>query len=74
MLPMRARFRLTFKFILSISILIAVTSLTLGWFFIRHDTELITAALMDRGRSLVRNLAYNLGYELQMPPSNASAS
>lgn len=56
---------LTVKFILPISVLIVLTSVTLGWFFIRHDVELITLALIDRGKSLARNLAYNLGYELQ---------
>ena len=61
----QVRAALAFKFILSISVLIVVTSVTLGWFFIRHDVELITRNLMDRGTSLVRNLAYNLGYELQ---------
>ena len=62
---MQVRAALPVKFILSISVLIVLTSVTLGWFFIRHDVELITLALMDRGKSLGRNLAYNLGYELQ---------
>jgi signal transduction histidine kinase/DNA-binding response OmpR family regulator len=62
---MKARALLPVKFILAISVLIVLTSVTLGWFFIRHDVELITAALVDRGKSLVRNLAYNLEYELQ---------
>ena len=62
---MPARIGLPMKFILSMSILIALTSVTLGWFVTQHEIELITVALMDRGRSLVRNLAYNLGYELQ---------
>jgi signal transduction histidine kinase/DNA-binding response OmpR family regulator len=65
MRSIRARVGLPFKFIVSISLLIALTSLTLGWFFIRHDIELITLALLDRGRSLVRSLAYHLDYELQ---------
>src|SRR5262245_5646571 len=65
MRQMQVRAALPVKFILSMSVLIVLTSLTLGWFFIRHDIELITLALMDRGKSLVRNLAYNLGYELQ---------
>lgn len=65
MRPIKMRAALPVKFILSISMLIALTSVTLGWFFIRHDVELITLALVDRGKSLVRNLVYNLGYELQ---------
>jgi signal transduction histidine kinase/CheY-like chemotaxis protein len=63
--PIRARIGLPLKFILSMSILIALTSVTLGWFITQHEIELIRVALMDRGKSLVRNLAYNLGYELQ---------
>jgi len=65
MFPVKVRVGLPFKFILPISVLIVLTSIMLGWFFIRHDVELITLALLDRGRSLVRNLAYTLGYELQ---------
>ncbi|MBI3328304.1 MAG: HAMP domain-containing protein, partial [Nitrospinae bacterium] len=65
MLPIKTRAALPVKFILSISVLIVLTSITLGWLFIRHDVELITLALVDRGTSLVRNLAYNLGYEVQ---------
>ena len=62
---MRARIGLPMKFIISMSILIALTSVTLRWFVTQHEIELITVALMERGKSLVRNLAYNLGYELQ---------
>ncbi len=62
---MNARAGLPVKFFLSISLLIIVTSVTLGWFVSRHDVELITLALLDRGNSLVANLASNLGYELQ---------
>jgi signal transduction histidine kinase len=54
-----------YTFIGPISFLIPLTAIALGWFFTRHDIELITDALLDRGRSRVRNLAYNLGYELQ---------
>src|SRR5215510_2158646 len=64
-LRMPVRTALPVTFILSFSVLIVLTSMTLGWFFIRHDVELITLALMDRGTSLARNLAFNLGYELQ---------
>ena len=62
---LQVRVTLPVKFILSISVLIILTSVTLGWFFIRHNVELITLALLDRGKSLARNLAFNLGYELQ---------
>jgi uncharacterized membrane protein affecting hemolysin expression len=65
MRPMQARIGLPMKFIISMSILIALTSVTLRWFVTQHEVELITVALMERGKSLVRNLAYNLGYELQ---------
>jgi signal transduction histidine kinase/CheY-like chemotaxis protein len=61
----RPKIGLSMKFILSISLLIALTAAALSWFVTRHEIELITIALVDRGRSLVRNLAYNLGYELQ---------
>ena len=56
------RVALPLKFTLSISVLIVLTSLTLGWFFSRNAVELIKAGLMERGRSLVRNLAYNSEY------------
>lgn len=56
------RVGLPLKFILSISILIAVTSVSLGVFFMRHDVALVTAELVERGRSLVRNLAFNGEY------------
>jgi signal transduction histidine kinase/CheY-like chemotaxis protein len=62
---MQVKAALPVKFILSISMLIVLTSVILGWFFIRHDVQLITRALLDRGTSLARNLASNLGYELQ---------
>jgi signal transduction histidine kinase len=56
------RLGLPLKFILSISALIAVTSIGLGALFIRHDVLLVTAELVERGRSLVRNLAFNAEY------------
>ncbi|MBI4391054.1 MAG: HAMP domain-containing protein, partial [candidate division NC10 bacterium] len=56
------RVGLPLKFILSISLLIAVTSISLGVFFVRHDVALVTAELLERGRSLVRNLAFNGEY------------
>ncbi len=53
---------LPWKFTISISALIVLTSITLGWFFGRSGVELIKGGLMDRGRSLARNLAYNSEY------------
>jgi signal transduction histidine kinase len=61
----KARVVLSVRFFLLISLLIVLTSLTLGWLFSRYAVELIRSALLDRGNSLVVNLALNLGYELQ---------
>jgi signal transduction histidine kinase len=61
-LPVKFKAGLPWKFTLSISALIVLTSLTLGWFFNRYGVDLIRDGLMDRGRSLARNLAYNSEY------------
>ena len=61
-LRMRIKAGLPWKFTISISALIVLTSITLGWFFGRHAVNLIKDGLMDRGRSLARNLAYNSEY------------
>ncbi len=53
---------LPLKLTLYISVLIVLTSITLGWFFGRNAVELIKSGLMERGRSLARNLAYNGEY------------
>lgn len=53
---------LPWKFTLSISILIVLTSIALGWSFSKNAVELIKSALLERGRSLARNLAYNSEY------------
>jgi signal transduction histidine kinase len=58
----KVRLALPLKFTLSISVLIMLTSLALGWSFSRNAVALIKAALMERGRSLARNLAYNSEY------------
>jgi signal transduction histidine kinase len=60
--PIKFKAGLPWKFTVSISALIVLTSVTLGWFFGRHGVELIKSGLMDRGRSLARNLAYNSEY------------
>lgn len=61
-LPMKFKAGLPWKFTLSISALIVLTSITLGWFFNQYGVDLIRRGLMDRGRSLARNLAYNSEY------------
>ena len=61
-LSMKFKAGLPWKFTVSISALIVLTSVTLGWFFGRHGVELIKSGLMNRGRSLARNLAYNSEY------------
>lgn len=53
---------LPWKFTLSVSALIMLTSITLGWFFGRYGIDLIANALVNRGRSLARNLSYNSEY------------
>ncbi len=60
--PVKFKAGLPWKFTVSISALIVLTSVTLGWFFGRNGVELIKGGLMDRGRSLARNLAYNSEY------------
>ncbi len=62
MSPVPWRVGLPLKFICSISVLIAVTSVSLGVFFMHHNVGLVTAELVGRGRSLVRNLAFNGEY------------
>jgi signal transduction histidine kinase len=59
---MKFKAGLPWKFTLSISALIVLTSIALGWFFGRYGVELIKSGLMERGRSLARNLAYNGEY------------
>ena len=59
---MKIKAGLPLKFTISISALIVLTSITLGWFFGRYGVNVIKDGLMDRGRSLARNLAYNSEY------------
>ena len=61
-LQMKVKRGLPWKFTLAISALIVLTSITLGWFFGRYGVDLIKDGLVDRGRSLARNLAYNSEY------------
>jgi len=60
--PAKIKISLPWKFTLSISALIVLTSVALGWFFGQYGVELIRGGLTDRGRSLARNLAYNSEY------------
>jgi signal transduction histidine kinase len=59
---MKFKAGLPWKFTLSISALIVLTSITLGWFFNQYGVGLTKGGLIDRGRSLARNLAYNSEY------------
>jgi signal transduction histidine kinase len=61
-LPRKLKTGLHWKFTISISALVILTSISLGWVFGRYGVDLIKTGLMDRGRSLARNLAYNSEY------------
>ncbi|MGH7810107.1 MAG: histidine kinase dimerization/phospho-acceptor domain-containing protein, partial [Candidatus Binatia bacterium] len=61
-LPLKFKPALRWKLILSISALIVLTSITLGWFAGQYAVDLIKSGLIERGRSLARNLAYNSEY------------
>jgi len=61
-LPVKFQPALLWKLILSISALIVLTSITLGWFAGQYAVDLIKSGLIERGRSLARNLAYNSEY------------
>ncbi|MDI6809687.1 MAG: response regulator [Candidatus Eisenbacteria bacterium] len=56
------RFGLKFKFIVSFSVLIILTSAVLSGFLIRKQTELIRNKLEDKGRYLAKNLASSSEY------------
>lgn len=53
---------LKIKFVLIISFLILFTSIILSGFLIQKQSDLIQSELEKRGRSLVKNLAYNSEY------------
>ncbi len=53
---------LKIKFVLIISFLILFTSIVLSGFLIQKQSDLIQSELEKRGRSLVKNLAYNSEY------------
>lgn len=50
------------KFILSISIVILITSVSLTWFFLKSQVVQMQRALENRCESLARSLAYNGEY------------
>ncbi|MGH6693141.1 MAG: HAMP domain-containing protein, partial [Gammaproteobacteria bacterium] len=56
---------LSAKFALTVSVLIVVTAVALGWFMVSHDIQLISRGLVYRGASLVRLLADRLEFDLQ---------
>ena len=58
----RVRFGIHLKFILIIVLLIMLTSITMSWFFIRREVDLIRADLRHRGETLVRTLAHSSLY------------
>lgn len=58
----KIRIGLPFKFFLSISFVIILTSLSLTWFFIKYSGVQMRNALEERCSSLARNLAYNSEY------------
>ncbi len=61
-LPLKFKPALGWKLIFSISALIVLTSITIGWFAGQYAVDLIKSGLMERGRSLARNLAYTGEY------------
>lgn len=58
----KIRIGLPFKFVLSISVVILLTSLSLTWFFINNQIVQIRTALEDRCTMLARNLANSSEY------------
>jgi two-component system NtrC family sensor kinase len=50
------------KFLLLVTAVIVAAVMGFSWFFIRHERNLVTEALMKRTRSLATNLAYNSRY------------
>lgn len=50
------------KFLLLVTAVIVAAVLGFSWFFIHHERDVITEALLQRARSLGTNLAYNSRY------------
>jgi signal transduction histidine kinase len=60
----RIRFGIHLKFILIIVFLIMLTSITMSWFFIKREVDLIQANLRHKGETLVRTLAHSSLYSV----------
>jgi len=58
----RIRFGIHLKFILIIVLLIMLTSITMSWFFINREVNLIRTNLKRKGETMVRTLAYSSLY------------
>ncbi len=58
----RIRFGIHLKFILTIVLLIMLTSITISWFFINREIDLIRSNLRHKGETLVRTLAHSSLY------------
>jgi signal transduction histidine kinase len=58
----RIRFGIHLKFILIIVLLIMLTSITMSWFFINREVNLIRTNLKHKGETMVRTLAYSSLY------------
>jgi signal transduction histidine kinase len=55
----RIRFGIHLKFIVIIVLLIMLTSITMSWFFINREVNLIRTNLKHKGETMVRTLAYS---------------
>jgi len=62
----RIRFGIHLKFILIIVLLIMLTSITMSWFFINREVNLIRTNLKHKGETMVRTLAYSSLYPVLM--------
>jgi signal transduction histidine kinase len=59
---METRLGIQGKFLLLVTAVIVAAVLGFSWFFIHHERDVITEALLQRARSLGTNLAYNSRY------------
>ena len=62
----KIRFGIHLKFILIIVLLIMLTSITMSWFFINREVNLIRTNLKHKGETMVRTLAYSSLYPVLM--------
>ncbi len=56
------RSRIAAKIILYTIALVIVIAVFLGWFFVRHETEVVKTELEERANTILNNLAYNSEY------------